>query len=188
MPESSLSEITHHASRKTRAPTAIDSPRPDFALLYLSASLLKGRARHFLQNLRRPTTALGFASVLFAFGILFHFRHASAFGEMGRPQIFVGGMLVMLGGSLFKGFLQRGLVFELADMEFVFTSPFTKEQVIFYRLVPSYLYAIAQSLVFFALFQSHLAHPITVSLCLMLFQIACFHLLTFVAIFAGSIS
>jgi hypothetical protein len=158
------------------------------ALLYLSAALLKGKARQLLRSLRRPTTAIGFVSVAFAFGVLFHFRRASGFGQLVRPEVLVGTVLLMLGGSLFKGFLQRGLVFEPADVEFVFTSPFTREEVIFYRLLPHYLYAVAQSVAFFILLKSHLAHSIIVSLCLGLLQIASFHIATGAAIFAGSIS
>jgi hypothetical protein len=158
------------------------------ALLYLSATLLKGRARQFVRNLRRPTTATGFASVVLAFGVLFHFRRASGFGDVVRPQVLVGACLAMLGGSFFKGFLQHGLVFELADVEFVFTSPFSKQQVLFYQLLPGYLYALAQSAAFFVLFESHLTHPVIVSLSLLLLQIACFHIATGAAIFAGSIS
>jgi len=94
----------------------------------------------------------------------------------------------MLWGSTFKGFLQRGLLCELADIQFLFTSPFTHRQVVLYRLLPSYLFAIVQGFVFLALFVSHLAHPFLTALCLTLFQIACFHLATAAAIFGGAIS
>ena len=174
---------TNHDSRFT-----IHNSRPHLPLLYLSFALLKGKTRRFALNLRRPTTAIGFASLLILFGTLFHFRDAAFFSEMVRPESIVGAVLVMLCGSLFKGFLQRGLVFELADVEFVFTGPFTKQQVVLYRLLPSYLYAVLQSAAFFALFASHLAHPILVSLGLLLLQIACFHVATGAAIFAGSLA
>ena len=190
-PESPPSRITHHASRVTtphphNSPTL--HPRSSPALLYLSLALLKGKSRQFLRNLRRPTTAIGFGSLLFVFGILFHFRHETFFAELMRPVIFLGAVLVMLCGSLFKGFLQRGLVFELADIEFVFTSPFTRQQIVLYRLLPSYLYAVLQSAAFFALFASHLKHPWLVSLELLSLQICCFHIAAGAAIFAGSIS
>lgn len=178
MPETSIcgpSRSTEHGARPT-------------ALLYLSLALLKGKSRQFLRNLRRPTTAIGFASLLFVFGILFHFRHETFFREVVRPETITGAALVMVCGSFFKGFLQRGLVFELADVEFVFTSPFTKQQVVLYRLLPSYLYAVLQSAVFFALFASHLEHPVLVSLGLLALQAACFHIAAGAAIFAGTLS
>jgi hypothetical protein len=100
----------------------------------------------------------------------------------------IAGALVMLGGSLFKGFLQRGLVFEPPDVQFLFTSPFTQRQIIFYRLLPGYLFALAQSVVFLALFAPHLKHPLLTYACLMLLQIACFHIASGAAIFAGTLS
>ena len=62
----------------------------------------------------------------------------------------------MLVGSLIKGFWQRGLVFEPPDIEFLFTSPFTQRQIVCYRLLPNYLYALVQGLVLAALFAPHL--------------------------------
>jgi hypothetical protein len=190
-PESPHSRSTPHASRITtphQLPfTNYDSRRTP-ALLYLAFALLKGKSRQFLRNLRRPTTALGFGSLLFVFGILFHFRHETFFAELMRPATILGAVLIMLCGSLFKGFLQRGLVFELADIDFVFTSPFTSQQIVLYRLLPSYLYAALQSAAFFALFVSHLRHPWLVSLGLLSFQICCFQIAAGAAIFAGSIS
>src|SRR5262249_44318196 len=96
------------------------------ALAYLWFSLLKRKAARFIWNLRRPTTLLGFASLLFFLAVLFHFRHEKFFAEFVRPGSLAGGVLLMLGGSLFKGFLQRGLVFEPPDVEFLFTGPFTQ--------------------------------------------------------------
>ena len=100
----------------------------------------------------------------------------------------IGGALLMAGGALFKGFLQRGLVFEPPDIEFLFTSPFTQRQIVFYRFLPNYLFALAQSLVFYALLESHLKHAVLTSACLMLFQIVCFHIAAGAAIFAGILS
>jgi len=158
------------------------------ALGYLWLALLKRRALHFLRGLRRPTTLLGFAALAFFLSWMFCLRREEVFGQLVRPASLVGGAMLMLGGSLFKGFLQRGLVFEPADVDFLFTSPFTQRQIVFYRLLPGYLFAVGQGLVFFAFFVSHLKTPIQTSVCLMLFQIVCFHLAAGAAIFAGSIS
>jgi hypothetical protein len=78
-------------------------------------------------------------------------------------------------------------VFDPPDVEFLFTSPFTQRQIVFYRLLPGYLFALVQGLVFLALFEPHLKHPWLACFCLVLFQIACFHLATGAAIFAGTI-
>src|SRR6266699_1686433 len=96
------------------------------ALCYLYLTLLKRRALHFCRGLRRPTTLLGFAAVLGLIWILFRFRHEALFAQLVRRESLVGGMLVMLCGSLFKGFLERGLEFDPPDIEFLFTSPFTQ--------------------------------------------------------------
>ena len=160
----------------------------NYALVYLWIALLKRRTLHFLRGLRRPTTLIGFAALAFFLFCLFHFRREEWRSQLVRPEVLIGGALVMLGGSLFKGFLQRGLVFEPPDVQFLFTSPFTQPQIVFYRLLPGYLFAAVQSLVFLALFAPHLKHPVLTSTCLMLLQIACFHIASGAAIFAGTIS
>jgi hypothetical protein len=158
------------------------------ALTYLWLTLLKRRAFYLVRCLRRPATLIGFAALLFLIGILFHYRRAEGFAQIVRTESLVGGALLMLGGALFKGFLQRGLVFEPPDIEFLFTSPFTQRQIIFYRFLPNYLFAFTQSAVFYVLFQSHLPHPALTSACLMLFQIVCFHIAAGSAISAGTLS
>jgi len=109
------------------------------ALLYLWLSLLKRGAFRSIRKLRNPSNAIGIASLSFAFGMAYHFRHEEFFRQVVRPETLVGFALVMLCGSVFKGFLQRGLVFELPDTQFLFTGPFSRAQIVFYRLLPSYL-------------------------------------------------
>ena len=158
------------------------------ALTYLWLTLLKRRVFYLVRSLRRPATLIGFAALLFLIGVLFHYRHAEGFAQLVRTESLIGGAILMLGGALFKGFLQRGLVFEPPDVEFLFTSPFTQRQIIFYRFLPNYLFALAQSAVFYLLFESHLNQPVLTSACLMLFQIVCFHISAGSAIFAGTLS
>jgi len=158
------------------------------ALTYLWLALLKRRTLYLVRCLRRPATLIGLAALLFLIGILFHYRRAEGFAQLVRPESLIGGALLMLGGALFKGFLQRGLVFEAQDIEFLFTSPFTQQQIIIYRFLPNYLFAFAQSAVFYVLFESHLKHPVLTSACLMLFQIVCFHIAAGSAIFAGTLT
>ncbi|HWX20080.1 MAG TPA: putative ABC exporter domain-containing protein [Candidatus Binatia bacterium] len=157
------------------------------ALFYLWLALLRGKSFHFVRSLRRPTTLLGWIAVATLLGFFFHYRRLEFAGQLVRSEVLTGGALALFCGSLFKGFLQRGLVFERPDIEFLFTSPFTQSQIVFYRLLPSYLFAVGQGAVFFALFAVHLRHPLVMALCLVLFQIACFHVETGAAIFAGSI-
>ena len=157
------------------------------ALAYLWITLAKRRALHFVNSLRRPTTLVGFAAVVCLIGVCFHFRKHEFMGRLVEPRCLTGAAWLMIGGALFRGFLQRGLVFEPADIEFLFTSPFTQRQILAYRLVSSYCFALFQSLVFLLLFASHLAHPLTAAICLALFQIACFHLATTASIFSGAL-
>ena len=114
------------------------------ALLYLWFALLKRRAFDFVRSLRRPTTLIGFVYVLGLLGVLFWFRHHEIFGRLVQRDSLITGAFLMLGGSLIKGFWQRGLVFEPPDIEFLFTSPFTQRQIVCYRLLPNYLYALVQ--------------------------------------------
>lgn len=158
------------------------------ALLYLCLTLLKRRALHFCRGLRRPTVLIGFAALVSVAGFLFHHRDDEIFGQLVRRESLIGCALIMLCGSLFKGFLQRGLVFEPPDLEFLFTSPFTQRQIVFYRLLPHYLYALVEGLVFLGLFGSHLKHPLLATICFIFFQIVCFHIATAAAIFGGTIS
>src|SRR5712672_3109610 len=109
------------------------------ALLYLWFSLGRRGLLQFVRSLRRPTTLIGFAAVLALLGCIFYFGQHEIFARLVRPEVLIGGALVMVCGSLFKGFLQRGLVFEPPDLEFLFTSPFTQRQLVFYRLLPCYL-------------------------------------------------
>src|SRR5262249_42280825 len=130
------------------------------ALLYLWFELAKRRLLRFCLGLRRPTRLIGVGAVLALLYFLFHFRHHEIFAQLVRRESLVGAALVMVCGALFKGFLQRGLVFEPPDLEFLFTSPFSHRQLVVYRLLPNYLFTIAQSVGFFALFSSHLRSPI----------------------------
>jgi hypothetical protein len=157
------------------------------ALLYLLLALWRRRAVRFLRNLRRPTSCIGSVAVIALVGVLFYFRQHKVIGQLVRTESLIGAGLLMFFASAFKGFFQRGLVCEPADVEFLFTSPFTQRQILIYRLMPSYLFAALQSLVFLALFATHLAFPLTTVLCLALFQIACFHLATAAALFAGTL-
>ncbi len=158
------------------------------ALLYLWLALLKRQALQFVRGLRRPTTLVGFAAVAGLLGVLFWFRHHEILGRLVQRDNLITGAVLMLGGSLIKGFWQRGLVFEPADIEFVFTSPFTQRQVVCYRLLPNYLYALIQGLVFAALFAPHLSHPLLMAAGLALFQITCFHVATAAALCAGTLA
>ncbi|MGA2656480.1 MAG: putative ABC exporter domain-containing protein [Verrucomicrobiota bacterium] len=158
------------------------------ALLYLWWALLRRRAWHCCRALRRPTTLIGFAYVAGLVGFLFYFRGHEIFAQLVRREVLLGGALIMLCGSVFKWFLQRGLVFEPPDIEFVFTSPFTQRQILLYRLLPQYVYAVIQGLVFGALFAPHFRQPWLAAACMTLFQAACFHLATAAAVFGGAIS
>jgi len=158
------------------------------ALLYLWFELSKRRLQHFCLELRRPTRLMGIGAVFALLYFLFHYRHHEIFAQLVRTESLVGAALVMVCGSVFKGFLQRGLIFERPDLEFLFTSPFSQRQLVFYRLLPNYLFTIVQSVVFLALFGSHLRSPVLTTLCFTLLQAACFHLATAAALFAGTLS
>src|SRR3954469_15812471 len=157
------------------------------ALLYLWVSLLKRRILCACKGLRRPANLLGFLAVAFCFGALFYYRREKWYAELVRPASLWGAAMIMLAGSFFKGFLQRGLAFELPDIEFLFTSPFTQRQIIFYRLLPNYLYAVLQAIAFLLIFASHLHHPFITWVCVVLFQVVCFHIATAAAIYSGTI-
>jgi hypothetical protein len=156
------------------------------ALLYLWFALLKRRVFDFVRSLRRPTTLIGFAYVLGSLGVMFWFRHHEIFGRLVQRSCLITGAFLMLWGSLIKGFWQRGLVFDPPDVEFIFTSPFTQRQIVCYRLLPNYLYAVIQALVLVALFAPHLSHPLLMAAGLTLFQITCFHVSTAASLFAGT--
>ncbi len=157
------------------------------ALAYLWWALLKGRALQFGRGLRQPTTLVGVAAVMGLLGVMFWFRHEEFYGQLVQRKNLVGGAMLMAGASLFMGFLQRGLVFEPPDFEFVFTSPFTRRQVIGYRLLPLYLYALVQGVIFAVLFAPHLQHPLLMAAGMTLFQATCFHLATGASLFAGTL-
>ena len=101
------------------------------ALLYLWWTLLKRRTHSFARDLRRPTKLIGFAALVGLVGFLFYFREHEFVGQLVRRETAIGCGLIMLGGSVFKGFLRRGLAFEPADVEFLFTGPFTNVTLFF---------------------------------------------------------
>jgi hypothetical protein len=158
------------------------------ALAYLWFVLLRRKTLHFIRGLRRPTTLIGFAALAFCLSFWFYHRNNEIFAHLVRREMLIGGALVMLCGSVFMGFLQRGLVFEPPDVEFLFTSPFGQRQIIFYRLLPNYLFALVQGFVFLLLLGPHLKHPALSAAGLTFFQIVCFHVAAGAAIFAGTIS
>jgi hypothetical protein len=156
------------------------------ALLYLWFALMKRRACHFARSLRRPTTVLGYAYVLALLVVLFWFRHHEIFGRLVQRDNLITGAVLMLVGAFIKGFWQRGLAFEPPDIEFLFTGPFSQRQIVCYRLLPNYLYALVQGLVLAALFAPHLSHPLLMAAGLTLFQITCFHVGTAASLLAGN--
>lgn len=157
------------------------------ALLFLWFTLFKKRAFLFVVDLRRPAKLLGFLTPLSLLGFLYYYHDHEFFGQLLRREAIVGCVLLMLAGSVGKGFLQRGIVFEKSDVEFLFTGPFAQHQIILYRLLPNYLYAVFQGLVFVILFGPHLTHPALATVSLVFFQVLCFHIATAAAIFGGSI-
>ena len=157
------------------------------ALFFLWLSLLKHRSFYFITSLRRPVNLIGFFAVATFLGGLFYYRHEEIFAHSIKPQSLFGGAMIMLGGSFFKGFLQRGLVFDPPDIEFLLTSPFTQRQLVLYRMLPNYLYAVVQAVVFVLLFAPHLHYPLVTFCCVTLFQIGCFHVAAAAAIYAGSV-
>lgn len=158
------------------------------ALLFLWISLLRRGASRGLRKLKHPANAIGIAALAFAFGMAFHFRHEDFYRQMLRTEVLTGCGLLMLCGSVFKGFLQRGLVFELPDTQFLFTGPFTRAQIMVYRLLPSYLYSVVQAGVFLLLFGAQLKHPALMFACLVFFQNMCFHIAAGVAVWAGTLT
>lgn len=158
------------------------------ALAHLWFTLLKRRASHVCQSLWRPTTLTGFMAIVGFFAFIFYHRDHVIFGYLTERRSVIGLLLLMLGGSLFKGFGQRGLVFEPPDVEFLFTGPFTQREIIFYRLWPNYLFAVVEGLVFWALLMPHLRFPVLTAVCFTLFQIACFHISMAASIFASGLS
>src|SRR4051812_2012774 len=158
------------------------------ALLYLWLSLLKRGALRWIGKLRHPSNAIGIASLIFGLGMAYHFRHEEFFGQIVRPEVLLGCGLMMVCGSLLKGFLQRGLVFELPDTEFLFTGPFSRAQIVFYRLLPGYLYSVLQAAVFVLIMAPHLKHSVLMFVCLTLFQCVCFHVAAGSALYAGTLS
>ncbi len=158
------------------------------ALVYLVWVLLKRRALHFCRSLRQPFALLGFVALVSLGAVLFHFRQEKFFAELVRRESLIGAALLMFGGSLIKGFWQRGLAFDPPDIEFLFTSPFSQRQVILYRLLPSYLFAVVEGMAFLGLFGWHLRYPFVTTACFILFQIACFHVATGASIFAGTLT
>ena len=157
------------------------------ALSYLFLVLLKRKALRFCSDLRRPTRLIGAAALFALAGFLFHFRRHEFFEPLIRSGTLTGCALVMLGGSLFRGFSARGLAFEPADAQFLFSGPFSSRQIIFYRLLPNYLFALLQGFVFLGLFGAHLSRPLTATLCFVLFQAVCFHAATAAALFGAGI-
>jgi hypothetical protein len=158
------------------------------ALLFLWLALLKRRALQFLHSLRRPATLIGFVASLGLLGVLFWYRQEEFLGRLVQRNNLITGVVLMLEASLIKGFWQRGLVFEPADIEFLFTSPFTQRQILCYRLLPNYLYALIQGFVVAALFAPHLSHPLLMAAGVTLFQVTCFHLATTASLFAGTLA
>ncbi len=157
------------------------------ALFFLWSVLLRKKVVRFLLDLRQPFKLIGVLAPLSLVGFLFYHRDHEIFGHLVKREAVIGVLLLMLAGSVFKGFLQRGMVFEPADVEFLFTGPFAQRQIVLYRLLPNYLYAVIQGVFFLGLFAPHLEHPVLATVSLIFFQVLCFHVATVASIFAGSI-
>ena len=60
------------------------------ALLYLWLSLLKRGAFRSIRKLRNPSNAIGIASLSFAFGMAYHFRHEEFFRQSSGQRRWLG--------------------------------------------------------------------------------------------------
>jgi hypothetical protein len=158
------------------------------ALVFLYWTLLRRKVLHFCRDLRRPVNLISALIVCTLLGVLVYHRNDAEFVKFITrvPLWFVLSLLFVV--SLCRGFMQRGLVFESADVEFLFTGPFREYHLVFYRLLPGYLYSFITAAAVFGLVGPHLEHPLLVTLCIVLFQIISFHFSAAVSILAGSLS
>ena len=133
------------------------------ALLFLYCTLLRRKVLHFCRDLRRPVNLVSTLIVCSLLGVLVYHRNDEEFVKFIThvPLWFVLSLLLVV--SLFRGFIQRGLAFESADVELLFTGPFKEYHLIFYRLLSGYLYSVVTGLVVLGLVGPHLEHPLLVT-------------------------
>jgi Putative ABC exporter len=151
------------------------------ALVYLLLMQRKNSIVAFAKGLRDPKRMLG---VLFWCGLfaLFLLPRGGGFtnttlrdsAQTSLPALFS----VLLLTSTVNGLLQRGLTFQLADLDFLFPAPFARRELVLYRLCTMYPLALLSSAVFLALLRRMWNDWVAAFGALLLFSFLLIHLQT----------
>jgi hypothetical protein len=129
------------------------------ALTYLFATQLKNRAKLAVVEMRQPGRLIGVAALVSLIVFLVRHREHEIFGWLVKTPVLSTLGLALVAISLIQGLMRRGMAFEAADVEFLFTGPFSERHLIAYRLLAPYLSAVVGAVVFTAVFGAHLPHP-----------------------------
>ena len=158
------------------------------ALGFLFFRLSGRRFVRWLESLRHPGRLLGTVACVLGFGVLFRYRDADFVQELveSTPLGLVIGLAVFI--SLIRGLLQKGIPFDLPDMEYLCCGPFSHRAVLFYRLLPSYLSAVCFAVLIYCLLGDGLQNPLLTSVCAFFAHMLSIHLTIKVSLYAGSLS
>lgn len=157
------------------------------ALLYLVVVQRKNSAISFVKGLRSPGRAAA-AMVWIGFVGLFLLSSSSGFANAMRresaqaalPALFS----ILLLTSTINGLLQRGLTFQEADIDFLFPGPFSRRELVMYRLLTLYPFALISSAVFLLMLRRMCGHAGASYLALVLFSCLLIHLQTILGLVA----
>jgi ABC-2 type transport system permease protein len=132
------------------------------ALLYLTLCSFKNRMRVRLQRLRNPRYALGLLFGIGYFYLFFFRRHAGSSGllqllsRVEEPVELAAAFLLFLFAALIWVWPTQSrpaLAFTRADVQFLFTAPITRPQLVRYKIVRSQLGALFASALFTLFFR-----------------------------------
>lgn len=157
------------------------------ALLYLLVVQRKNAAIAFVKGLRSPGR-LAAALVWVALLALFLSSSGGGFSSLARKETAQAALpalfSILLLTSSINGLLQRGLTFQEADVDFLFPGPFTRRELVLYRLFSLYPFALVSSALFLLMLRRMCGHAWASYLALVLFSFLLIHLQTILGLVA----
>lgn len=157
------------------------------ALLYLIVMQRKNSAIAFVKGLRSPGR-LAAVLVWIGFFALFLSSSSGGFSSAARRETAQAALpalfSILLLTSSINGLLQRGLTFQEADVDFLFPGPFSRRELVWYRLVSLYPFALVSSAIFLLMLRRMCGHAGASYLALVLFSCLLIHLQTILGLVA----
>lgn len=143
----------------------------------------------FLRGLKEPRRLIGVAFWTLCIVGFLASQHAASVGSarVTSTESLQALFSILLLTTGLNGFLQRGLTFQPSDVDFLFCGPFSRRQLVMYRLLSVYPFALVSSAFFLLVLRRATAHPGIAYCGLVLFSLLLVHVQTIFGLLATAV-